>query len=102
MAAASRPETKCNIRTSPCTLRLRKSRACVSNWVGHATVAREGDRRDDPTEARSDLDEGTQRVGPMVAYTLYDAPGHRVNEPTIIGILHWHLVHPYRTGEDVS
>jgi len=51
---------------------------------------------------RSDLDKGTQRVGPMVAYTLYDEPGKRVNKPTIIGILNWHLVHPYRTGQDVS
>ncbi len=51
---------------------------------------------------RADLDKGTQRVGPMVAYTLYDEPGKRVNTPTFIAVLNWHLSHPYRTGQDVA
>ena len=51
---------------------------------------------------REDVNEGTHRVGPIVAYTLYDEPGGRVNRPTIIGILNWHTQHPYRTGQDVT
>ncbi len=51
---------------------------------------------------RDELNQGTQRVGPIVAYTLYDEPGKSVNQPTLIGILNWHLVHPYRTGQDVT
>lgn len=50
----------------------------------------------------AEINEGTHRVGPLVAYTFYDEPGGRVNRPTIIGILNWHTQHPYRTGQDVS
>jgi hypothetical protein len=51
---------------------------------------------------REDVNEGTHRVGPLVAYTLYDEPGGRVNRPTILGIINWHTQHPYRTGQDIS
>ena len=48
------------------------------------------------------MNQATERVGPIVAYTFYDEPGGRVNRPTLIGILNWHTQHPYRTGQDVT
>lgn len=42
------------------------------------------------------------RVGPLVAYTFHDEPGSSFNRPTILAMVNWHLVHPWRTGQDVS
>jgi hypothetical protein len=42
------------------------------------------------------------RFGPLVAYTFFDEPGASFNKPTILLMLNWHLVHPSRTGQDVS
>lgn len=51
---------------------------------------------------RPELENANQRVGPIVAYTFSEEPGKRSTKPTIIGILNWHTVHPYRTGQDVT
>jgi hypothetical protein len=56
----------------------------------------------DGAVSTAEINDGTHRVGPLVAYTLYDEPGGRTNRPTIIGILNWHTQHPYRTGRDIS
>lgn len=42
------------------------------------------------------------RLGPLVAYTFHDEPGSGFNRPTILAMVNWHLVHPWRTGQDVS
>jgi len=48
--------------------------------------------------------EGNQshRVGPMITYMLWDKPGSAFNKPTFILMSQWHVVHRFRTGEDVS
>ncbi|MEL6340844.1 MAG: hypothetical protein AAFP04_04850 [Myxococcota bacterium] len=43
------------------------------------------------------------RVGPLVAYQLYDDPNATwFNRPTILVIAQWWVDHRFRTGEDVS
>ena len=41
------------------------------------------------------------RVGPLLAYTIFDTPGAQFNKPTFVGIAQWWIQHRYRTGEDV-
>jgi hypothetical protein len=43
----------------------------------------------------------TMRLGPLVAYTFFDEPGASFNRPTLVGILQWWIIHPYRAGQDV-
>jgi len=44
----------------------------------------------------------THRVGPIVAYTLYNKPGAAFNTPTFFLLSQWHVAHPYRSGQEVS
>jgi hypothetical protein len=44
----------------------------------------------------------THRVGPVLAWTFFDTPGSAFNRPTLLAMVNWHLVHPWRTGQDVS
>lgn len=38
------------------------------------------------------------RLGPILAWTIYDRPGTRFNKPSIFVISQWHLAHRWRTG----
>lgn len=42
------------------------------------------------------------RLGPLLAYTFFDEPGASFNKPTILGLFQWWLIHPSRTGQDVT
>jgi len=42
------------------------------------------------------------RLGVLAAYTLSKDPGGRLDAATAVLIAQWHLVHRWRTGEDVS
>ena len=42
------------------------------------------------------------RLGPLAAYTFFDEPGASFNKPTLLAIAGWWLLHPFRTGDDVS
>ncbi|MFT5429880.1 MAG: hypothetical protein ACI9OJ_000553 [Myxococcota bacterium] len=44
----------------------------------------------------------TQRLGPLIAYRFFDEPGAAFNRPTAVLLVNWYLVHPHRTGADVS
>ncbi|NUP11398.1 MAG: hypothetical protein HOW73_35580 [Polyangiaceae bacterium] len=41
------------------------------------------------------------RLGPILAYTIFDTPGAAFNKPTFIASAQWWLQHRFRTGEDV-
>ncbi|MBK8937140.1 MAG: hypothetical protein IPM79_05730 [Polyangiaceae bacterium] len=41
------------------------------------------------------------RLGPLLAYTIFDTPGASFNKPTFIGMAQWWVLHRFRTGEDV-
>lgn len=41
-----------------------------------------------------------QRVGPLVAWHVYDDPGAKLSRVTLILLVQWHLAHPFRTGQD--
>lgn len=54
-------------------------------------------------ETREPLNSPTHRVGPLVAYQLFNRDGkHWLNKPTIIAMTNWWIRHRYRTGADVS
>ncbi|MEL6177616.1 MAG: hypothetical protein AAFS10_01625 [Myxococcota bacterium] len=55
-----------------------------------------------PGESTENLNTPTQRVGPLVAYRFYDAPGASIDQPTLFMLLNTWVQHRYRTGEDVS
>jgi hypothetical protein len=57
--------------------------------VGHAFVDGEGPG-------------SIMRLGPLLAYTFFDEPGTSFNKPTILGLFQWWLIHPSRTGQDVT
>ncbi len=40
------------------------------------------------------------RVGPLVAWTLFDDGFTRFNQPTIVAMAQWYAAHPNRTGRD--
>ena len=42
------------------------------------------------------------RTGPLVAYTFFDEPGARFNKPTLILNTQFHVLHRFRTGQDVK
>lgn len=44
----------------------------------------------------------THRVGPILAYTIFNRPGASFNTPTLFLISQWNAQHPYRTGESSS
>ena len=43
-----------------------------------------------------------QRLGPLIAWRLFDDPGAAWNRPTIVLLVSWYLQHPNRTGRDVD
>jgi hypothetical protein len=47
-------------------------------------------------------DNDIHRLGLLAAYTFEDNRGARFDRPTLILIAQWHLVHRYRTGQDVD
>jgi hypothetical protein len=40
------------------------------------------------------------RVGPLLAFSLFDDGFSRFHEPTIVTIVQWYAAHRYRTGKD--
>jgi hypothetical protein len=42
------------------------------------------------------------RLGPAIAFRIFSDPGAIFDQPTIILICQWHLVHRWRTGADVD
>ncbi len=42
------------------------------------------------------------RVGPLISYTFKNKPGSTFDQPAIVLISQWHVVHRFRTGQDVS
>jgi hypothetical protein len=56
----------------------------------------------EPGEDRTPAENHIHRVGPLVAYTLERNPGGLFDAPTILLIAQWHLVHRFRTGQDVT
>ena len=52
---------------------------------------------DEPHDSAS-----VMRLGPLLAYTIFDHPNASFNKPTLIGICQWYLQHPYRTGQDIG
>ena len=42
------------------------------------------------------------RSGPLLAYTFFDEPGARFNKPTLILNTQFHVLHRFRTGQDVN
>ena len=55
-----------------------------------------------PTESLGSLRNDHQRLGAIIAYTLYDDGYTAFNKPTIVLISSWYLQHRYRMGQDVS
>ncbi|MFK7991630.1 MAG: hypothetical protein AB8I08_36775 [Sandaracinaceae bacterium] len=56
-----------------------------------------------PGEDPSDPpDNDIHRLGPIFAWTLMRDPGAMFDQPQIIVLAQWHLVHRYRTGADVN
>lgn len=51
---------------------------------------------------RDTADTPTQRLGPLVAYRIFDDPGSAWNRPTVVLLVNWYLQHPSRTGQDVN
>jgi len=50
-------------------------------------------------ESLNTLDNGHQRIGPVISYTFYDRGFTRFNKPTLLLIAGWYLDHRYRTGQ---
>ncbi len=48
----------------------------------------------------SSADTPTQRIGPLAAWTFFDEPDRKFNQPTVVLIANWWIQHPYRTGQD--
>jgi hypothetical protein len=44
----------------------------------------------------------TQRIGPLVAWHIYDHPGEALSRVTLLVLAQWHLSHPTRAGQDVN
>jgi hypothetical protein len=43
---------------------------------------------------------GQSRVGPVIAYSLFNHDGAGFNSPTLLMVLNWYTSHKYRTGVD--
>jgi hypothetical protein len=48
------------------------------------------------------ISNANHRIGPLVGYTFFDHGYTYFNKPTLIAIINWYFIHPYRTGADVS
>jgi hypothetical protein len=54
-----------------------------------------------PGEDRSKEHNEVHRVGPLVAFSLFDDGYSRFHEPTIVAYAQWYAAHPNRTGRDM-
>ncbi|HET6584007.1 MAG TPA: hypothetical protein VFG69_11175 [Nannocystaceae bacterium] len=54
-----------------------------------------------PGEPVSQPNGPTSRLGPAVAWTIFDYPGARFNRPTVFLLAQWWLRHRWRTGAQV-
>lgn len=50
-------------------------------------------------ESLDAVDNGQQRLGPVISYTFYDRGFTRFNKPTLLLIAGWYLEHRYRAGQ---
>jgi hypothetical protein len=55
-----------------------------------------------PGEDRSRERDEMQRVGPIVAFSLFDDGFSKFHEPTIVAMAQWYAAHPNRTGRDMD
>lgn len=56
---------------------------------------------EDPTGAAGKTgDASTSRLGPLIAYSLFERPGATFDKPTVLLLVQWHLQHRFRTGLD--
>ncbi len=60
------------------------------------------DRHYQPGESTDNPNTPFSRLGPLLAYVLYDKPQRVFNKPTLLLIVNWYLTHRFRTGADVS
>ena len=51
---------------------------------------------DDPSKERNEI----QRVGPLVAFSIFDDGYTRFHEPTLVALVQFYAAHPNRTGKD--
>jgi hypothetical protein len=56
----------------------------------------------DPESPVTSVHNGSQRLGPSIAYTFKNEDGARFNTPTVLLIAQWWLRHRFRTGADSS
>lgn len=61
----------------------------------------------DSTDVRAGEDPGTSandmhRIGPLVAFTLFDDGPSRFHEPMIVAMAQWYAAHRNRTGRDMD
>ena len=53
-------------------------------------------------EDRSVAANHVHRLGPIIAYTFERNPNARFDAPTLLLLAQWHLLHRFRTGQDVD
>lgn len=53
-------------------------------------------------EENGPADNSTHRLGPMLAWRIFDRDGARFNQPLIAVIVNWYAKHPHRTGQQTS
>ena len=44
----------------------------------------------------------THRIGPLIAFSLWEARHRRINGPTVFVLAQWWLDHRYRAGQQVN
>lgn len=52
----------------------------------------------EPEWIRSEVNDSTQRIGPILAYTFFEHRHGIFNAPTLAVVVNWWLQHPYRAG----
>jgi hypothetical protein len=60
------------------------------------------DRHFVPGEDRAPAQNHVHRLGPLIAYTFERNPNARFDAPMLLLLAQWHLVHRFRTGQDVD
>lgn len=55
-----------------------------------------------PGEDRSKERDEIHRVGPLVAFSLFDDGYSKFHEPTLVAMAQWYAAHPNRTGKDMD
>ena len=56
------------------------------------------ERGDDVSKERNEV----HRVGPLVAFSLFDDGYSKFHEPTLVAMAQWYAAHPNRTGKDMD